>query len=163
MTAIDIPSGPIREHHKGTMPFFVYGTLMHSDGGTPTWQDAVDRVERNLIVCGYSLYVTRHGFYPYAMKVASDEEYVFGELLWPRSDYHAGVLTSRFDQIEGHPDFYVRTMVEVTRTARQTQTAWMYTLPPDHMIPNQDYRAIGSSWKTWQRANPQARSTPCST
>lgn len=154
-TLAEVSAGPVRAHHVGVMPFFVYGTLMHSSGAADRWIDQVDRIERNLIVTGYSLYVT-HGSFPYALEVPDPDTYVFGELLWPKSDYAAGVLTRRFDAIEGHPDFYVRTMVEITRSRTSTQTAWMYVLPTEHKIPGTTYMPIGSSWRMWVRDNPDA-------
>ena len=141
---------------EGIIPFFVYGTLMMSDGGEDRWIDDVIRVERNLIVCGYSLYIT-HGSFPYAMEVDSPDEYVFGELLWPRNDVAAGLMTKRLDQIEGHPSFYRRTLVDVTRNSRSTQQAWMYVYPIGNCWDPMQLVPIGASWRVWQSNHPHVR------
>lgn len=150
---------PVREHHQGTMPFFVYGTLMWEWGAADRWIDQVDRVERRLLVTGYNLWVT-HGNFPFAVKADNPDHYVFGELLWPSSDKAAGILTERFDRIEGHPNFYYRTEVTVTRTSQSKQQAWMYTMPKEDLLRDAwgvSPASIGPSWRAWKSANPSSR------
>ena len=138
----------------GIIPFFVYGTLMMADNGEGAWIADVDRVERHLIVTGYSLFVT-HGHFPYAMKVENPNEFVFGELIWPADADSARKMTARFDSIEGHPHFYTRTLVEVTRNSRSTEAAWMYVFHTKHAWEPAALKSIGSSWRTWKSQNPQ--------
>lgn len=137
----------------GIMPFFVYGTLTYEDDGGKRWIDCVNRVERNVLVRGYTLWVT-HGAFPYAMVDPDPDHYVFGDLLWPANDAAAGTLTERFDRIEGHPDFYRRTEVTVTVNTVRTEKAWMYTITPNGFVRPEDLKQIGSSWMTYRRSNP---------
>lgn len=136
----------------GIMPFFVYGTLLNEAGGWRRWLQWVNRVERNLIVPGYSLFVT-HGAFPYAMK-AAENEYVIGELLHPLNDKAAGDMTIAFDDIEGHPHFYKRTEVTVMRSRTEQVKAWMYLMEPSRMIHPEICAPIGCSWIHWTKKNP---------
>lgn len=147
------------KHHKGVMPFFVYGTLMLGEGNDARWHDRVDRVEQGLVVAGYQLKAfdtdSHVATFPYAMVDPDPDHYVMGELLWPASDEDAGWLTASFDGLEGHPDNYVRTEVMVLRNARETVPAWMYVYP-DSVLNNHHLVTIGSSWKDYLRRKDQS-------
>jgi hypothetical protein len=101
---------------------------------------------------GYTLYITT-GFFPYAVKSDDPQAFIWGELLWPRSDEIAGSLTRKFDGIEGHPSHYTRTEVDVWRNSKSSERAWMYAVTLDRITFSVEKpREIGASWRSYVSA-----------
>jgi NAD-dependent deacetylase len=108
--------------------FFVYGTLRPDDDSGAAWtkkfQEGLEG--EAALLPGASLYID--GSYP-AVCLEDTRCSVRGVILTPTGNDAASILASKLqeaDQIEGYPDLYHRTVVEVHTASGQLKKAYLY-------------------------------------
>eukprot|EP00485_Elphidium_margaritaceum_P017982 CAMPEP_0202732694 /NCGR_PEP_ID=MMETSP1385-20130828/187791_1 /ASSEMBLY_ACC=CAM_ASM_000861 /TAXON_ID=933848 /ORGANISM="Elphidium margaritaceum" /LENGTH=642 /DNA_ID=CAMNT_0049399017 /DNA_START=35 /DNA_END=1963 /DNA_ORIENTATION=- len=137
--------------------FFVYGTLRDDDdsgaGWTQYWTNGCSAY--NGKVCGYKMY-QRHGQnFPFAIQTGNVNDFFVGRLVTWNDRDTMRAKQKHADRIEGYPDFYHRTVVDVevlqnssddtVNSAQHVKAFLYYQDTPDDMhvsckeVPNGDW------------------------
>jgi len=104
--------------NKGVDLVFVYGTLKRNFGNHYIMKEAGGKFKRNAMTLD-NLYIMGGGGIPYVNKSNKDAGKIKGELYKVKN-------FAPLDELEGHPTFYKRELVEVVKENGEIIKAWMY-------------------------------------
>jgi gamma-glutamylcyclotransferase (GGCT)/AIG2-like uncharacterized protein YtfP len=135
----------------GRLPFFVYGTLRPGYGNYRHFLAPVSHTVVPARLPGALMYA-RGGGIPYVTLGGEPTDSVVGALVDVAPWDYEGVLAC-LDRLEGHPDHYVRTAVEVVTETGSTK-AWAYlasrrvavALSKDWLVAGGDWASVAGRW-----------------
>lgn len=100
---------------------FVYGTLREGEGNHRLLPSDKGTF-KTVVLKGFRLYL--EGL-PYAIQGSEDDEMVAELWTFDLEPQEATALVERLDRLEGHPHFYIRTLLWVNSIKRNV---WIYLL-----------------------------------
>ena len=122
------------------MPYAVYGSLRPGCGNDVLWHGRAVASEQSFRVEGFRLVTSTGLGYPFALRSSRDSICV--DLIYPKSEW-AFELRKDLDRLEGYPDFYTRTSVNV-----EGVTALLY-LPAEPQRYSHLQPVLDGDWTTW--------------
>lgn len=111
------------------LPFFVYGTLRSGRRNYSCFLQGVTVGEVPARVFGVEMHALTLP-YPYVIR-AGEESSVVGELMTPAPSAYEKVMGA-LDDLEGHPDHYVRTQMTAITEHGVEVPCWIYLAAEDY-------------------------------
>lgn len=129
--------------------FAVYGTLRPDCVNDRVWYNLGQVMPDSFYVEGFVIVFSYGNWFPYAIKVADKSRRVVVDLLVPYGPTHSLILLENLDRLEGHPNHFVREVVQVKRTSTNETVAncWMYM----HHKPEILGEMVEVSFGDWKR------------